>query len=149
MIIKQSIYEFWKPKMRTPWGWKSCYTTDPPPCQKKDPCLFSLKDGGRSEDLRGRACNRRSLHRPGFSFKSKKSGRGNCPPPLRLQRPLSCFRLNSSAISRRNDTHKLKEYGIFFASVCLCCRLLRGRSLTKLTKFCSILYTYLLPLLTL
>ena len=130
-------------------GLKIMLHNRPSSLSKKGPCLFSLKDGRRSEYLRGRACNRRSLHRPGFSFKSKKSGRGNCPPPLRLHRPLFCFRLNSSAISRRNDTHKLKEYGIFFASVCLCCRLLRGRSLTKLTKFCSILYTYLLPLLTL
>ena len=110
--------------MRTPRGRKSCYTTDPPPCQKKGPCLFSLKDGGRSEYLRGRACNRRSLHRPGFALKSKKSGRGNCLPPLRLHRPLSCFRPNSSAISRRNDTHKLKEYGIFLRLSVLCWRLL-------------------------
>ena len=81
MIINQSIDKFWKPKMRTPRGWKSCYTTDPPPCQKKGPCLFSLKDGGRSEYLRGLACNRKSLKGPGFAYNSEKSGGAIAQPP--------------------------------------------------------------------
>ena len=135
--------------MRTPRGWKSCYTTDPPPCQKKGPCLFSLKDGGRSEYLRGRACNRRSLHRPGFALKSKKSGRGNCLPPSGSTGPYLALDRTQVLFHAAMIPTNWKNTGFFLRLSVLCCRLLRGHSLTKLTKFCSLLNTYLLTLLTL